>query len=145
MQYRPLVQYRRYDGARNLKPTLARGHAELERRASGCHRQIERVLKLDLLRLRQTKRARDVSKRLLGKNDRAWSHGANFTDKLHVFDCFREALEAAAILFKKSQARTIDLAVYQQPHETFVTKTGRELKFTLRDIEGGLGIAGFSS
>ena len=48
------------------------------------------MLKLDLLRLRQTKRACDISEGLLRENNRSGPHGANGANKVHVLDCFRK-------------------------------------------------------
>jgi hypothetical protein len=66
------------------------GHAKLHRRARSCHRQIKRVLKLDLLRLCQTESAGDVGKWFLSKDDRRGTHRANLADELNVFDRFSE-------------------------------------------------------
>ena len=82
---------------------LARGHAKLHRRARSRHRQIERVLKLDLLRLGQSKSAGDVGERLLRKDDCAGTHRPDRADELNVFDGFGKALQAAAILFEETQ------------------------------------------
>ena len=71
------------------------------------------MFELDLLSLRESKFTSDVGKGLLRKHDRAGSDGANAARKLNVFDCFREALQPAAILLEKSQARPVDLAVNQ--------------------------------
>ncbi len=48
------------------------------------------MLKLDLLRLRQTERAADIRERFVGENNRAGTHCANPADKLNVFDGFGE-------------------------------------------------------
>jgi hypothetical protein len=60
------------------------------------------VLKLDLLRLRQTERARDVGKRLARKHDRRGTHGSYCADEAHVFYGLRETLQAASILLEKA-------------------------------------------
>src|SRR6185503_11699694 len=114
---------------------ISGGHAKLHRRARGRHRQIERVLKLNLLRLRQSESAANVGKWLLRENDRAGPHRPDRADELNVLDCFREVVQAAAILFKKTQARAIDLAVDEQANETLVAEAGREREFSLCDVE----------
>ena len=99
------------------------------------------MLKIDLLRLRDAESAADVGEWFLGEDDCAGSHRADLADKLDVFDCFREELQAAAILFEKPEPWTIDLRIDQQANKTFVTETGCESKFALRDVEGRLGVA----
>ena len=90
---------------------VASGHAKLHRRARCCHWEIERVLKLDLLRLGQSERAANVGEGFLGEDDRAGANSANRADELNVFDCFGEVVQAAAVLFEEAKTRTIDLAV----------------------------------
>jgi len=120
---------------------VARRHAKLHRRARCRHREIEGVLKLDLLRLRQSESAANVRERFLREDDRSRSHGANRADELNVFDCFRKVVQAAAILFEKAKTRTIDLAVDEKTHEAFVTEAGREWQFSLRYVERGFSVA----
>ena len=60
------------------------------------------MLKLDLLRLRQTESSGDVSKWFISKDDRAGSHRSDFAYELNVFNCLRKELQAAAILFEKT-------------------------------------------
>src|SRR5262249_11756193 len=93
---------------------LTGGHAKLHRRTRRRHRQIERVLELDLLRLRQSESTSNVRKWFLSKNDRAGSHGSDLANELNVFNRLCEELQAAAILFEETQTRTIDLAVDEQ-------------------------------
>ena len=120
---------------------ISGGHAKLHRRARGRHRQIESMLKLDLLRLRDAESARDVGKRLLREDDRAGPHCSDSADKLNVLDRFGKELQTATVLFQKTQPRAIDLAVDEQAHEPFVTETRSERKFALRDVEGGFSVA----
>ena len=74
------------------QPAFARSHAQLHRDARRRHRQIKGVLKLDLLRLRQPERARDVCKRLARESDRARPHTTHRADERHVFNRMREPL-----------------------------------------------------
>src|SRR6185503_12236935 len=120
---------------------ISGGHAKLHRRAGGRHRQIERVLKLDLLRLRQSERTADISKRFLRENDRAGTHRADLADKLNVFDGFGEELQAAAVLFEKAKTRAIDLTVDEQSYEPLVAQARGEGKFALSDVERRFRIA----
>src|SRR5262249_4596849 len=106
-----------------------------------CHRQIESMFELDLLRLRQAERATDIGKRFLSEHDRAGTHRTNLADELNVFDGLRKQLQTAAILFEKTQARAIDLAIDQQTDQTFVTEAGSEREFPLRDIKSRFGVA----
>src|SRR5215204_18705 len=99
------------------------------------------MLKLDLLSLRKPERAADVSKWLVCKNDRAGPHRPDLTDELNVFDCFGEELQAAAVLFEKAQSRAIDLAVYQQPHQSFMAQAGSEGQLALCYVERSLNVA----
>src|ERR1041385_686283 len=94
------------------------------------------MFEFDLLSLRESKSTSEVGKGLLRKHDRAGSDGANAAGKLNVFDCFREALQPAAVLLEKSQARPVDLAVNQQPNQTLVAEDRGERKLPLRTIEG---------
>ena len=114
---------------------MARGHSELHRDTSGRHRQIESVLELDLLRLGEAKPPRDVGKRLLWKDDRAWTDGPNAAGKLNIFDGLGEALQSAAILFEEAQSWPIDLAVDEQANQTLVSQHRRERKLSLRAVE----------
>src|ERR1044071_3180160 len=116
-------------------PAIAGCHAKLHRRAGRRHRQIERVLEFDLLRLRQAERAGDVCKRFLCENDCAGAHGPDFADELNVFDCCGEELQTAAILFEKTKTRASVLALDEQPQEPLMAQAGREGKFALRDVE----------
>ena len=120
---------------------IAGRHAKLHSRTGRRHREIEGVLKLDLLRLREAERARDVSKRLLREHDRCGPHGANRADEVHVFDGLCEQLQAAAILFQKAQARPINLAVDKQAHEPRVTKHRGERQLALSNVERRLRFA----
>src|SRR5262245_24304954 len=99
------------------------------------------MLKLDLLRLRQAERAADIRERFLREDNRAGTHCANLADELNVLDSFREELQTAAILFEKTQARAIDLAVDQQSDQTFVAQARSERKFALRDVKSRFGVA----
>src|SRR5436309_4226979 len=118
------------------KPAFAGSHPKLHRATRRCHRQIEGMFEFDLLSLRESKFTSDVGKGLLRKHDRAGSDGANAARKLNVFDCFREALQPAAILLEKSQARPVDLAVNQQPNQTLMAENRGERKLALRTLEG---------
>jgi len=80
------------------------------------------VLKLDLLRLRHAESTADVCKWFLGEHDRAGTHGANLADELNVFNCFREELQAAAILFEEAKSRAIDLAVEEIPPDRLLDR-----------------------
>ena len=99
------------------------------------------MLKLDLLRLRQTESSGDVCKWFLRKDDRAGSHGSDLADELNVFDGFGEELQTAAILFEKTKTRTIDLAVDEQTDQPFMAQTGSERDFALRYIESRFCVA----
>src|SRR6185295_18358728 len=116
-------------------------HAKLHRQARSRHRQIKCVLKLDFLRLGHPKRTADVGKRFLREYDRARTHRPDLANKLNVFDCFREQLQTAAILFEKAESRAINLAVNEETDQTFVAQTRREGEFALRDVESGFGVA----
>src|SRR6185503_14542110 len=105
------------------------------------HRQIESMLKLDLLRLRQAKGAGDVGERLLRKDDCSGTHHSNRADELNVFDRLGETLQTAAILFEKAQARAIDLTVEKQTDETRMAQAGREGQLSLRYVKRRLGVA----
>ena len=88
---------------------IARRHAKFHRDARGRHRQIERVLKLDLLRLCETERPRDVGERLAREHDRAGPDGAHRPDEIDLLDGLREQPQPAAILFEKPHARAIQV------------------------------------
>jgi hypothetical protein len=64
--------------------------------------------------LRQAELAGDVGNGLLRKHDCPRPDRTDNAGELNVFDCFRESLQSAAILFEKTQTRPIDLAVNQQ-------------------------------
>ena len=98
------------------------------------------MLKLDLLRLCQTKSASDVREGLLREDDRRGSHRANLADKLNVFDCFRKELQTTAILFEKTQARAIDLAVDQQTQQALMTEAGSERQLALGYVKSGFSV-----
>src|SRR5260370_15587353 len=117
------------------KPAIAGRHAKLQGYAGGRHRQIESMLELNFLRLSETELAGDIGYRLLRKHDRARSDGADAAGKLNVFDGLGETLKAAAILFKKAQARPIDLTVNQQTYQTLVPAHPPEGQLALRAIE----------
>ena len=119
------------------EPAIAGRHAKLQGHAGSSHREIESVFELDFLRLRQSKLARDIGDRLLRKHDRARPHGANPAGKLNVFDSFGKALQSTTILFEKTKARAINLAVDEQTNETFVTEHRREGKLALRAVKRG--------
>src|SRR5437764_4767222 len=104
------------------KPPVTGRHAKLHRHARSCHRQIESVLKFNLLSLRQTKLAGNIGNRLLRKHNCSRSHYANAADKLNILDGFRKTLQAAAILFEKTQSRPIDLAIDQQTNQTLMSE-----------------------
>ncbi len=123
------------------QPTRARRHAKLHSERGRGHRQIEGVLKLDLLRLRQAERAGDVGKRLARERDRAGTHAPDRAHERHVLDGAREPIQLAAILFEKAYARSINLTIDQQPHESFMPQAWRERQLPLRHIKGGLGRA----
>src|SRR6185369_9614948 len=114
---------------------LASGHAKLHRCAGSCHRQIESMLKLDLLRLRQSERTANVGERFLRKHDGAWTHRPDGADELNVFDRLGKVVQTTAILLEEAKTRTIDLAVDQQTNQTLVTETWCERKFSLGDVE----------
>src|SRR5882672_4398579 len=123
------------------EPAHARGHPKLHRDTGGRHRQIESVFELNLLRLGETELSGDVGDRLLGKHDRAGSHGANAAVKLDVFNRFRKTLQPAAILFEKAQSRPINLTIDEQSNQTFMTQHGGERELTLRHIKRGRHVA----
>src|SRR6266851_1794676 len=104
------------------KPATAGRHAKLHRDTGRGHRQIESMLELYFLSLGEAELAGDIGNRLLRKHNRARSDGADAAGKLNVFDGLGETLQAAAILFKKAQARPIDLTVNQQTYQTLVTQ-----------------------
>jgi hypothetical protein len=120
---------------------VAGSHAKLHGGARGRHRQIESVLKLDLLRLRQSERAANVGERFLREDDRAGPNGANRADELNVFDCFGEVVQAAAILFEEAKTRTIDLAVDEETNQAFVTEARCEGQLSLGYVERRFGVA----
>src|SRR6266550_401416 len=99
------------------------------------------MLELNLLSLGEAELAGDIGNRLLRKHDRAGTHRADAAGKLNVFDRLGEALQAAAILFKKAQARPIDLTVNQQTDQTLVTQHRRERQLALRAVESRDGVA----
>ena len=99
------------------------------------------MLKLNLLRLRQTESAANVRERFLREDDRARPHRPDCTDELNVFDCFSEVVQAAAVLFEEAKTRAIDLAVDEQTNETFVTEAGRKRQLSLGDVESGFRVA----
>jgi hypothetical protein len=99
------------------------------------------VLELDLLRLGHAEGAADVRERLLREHDRARPHRPDLADKQNVFDRFREEFQAAAILFQKTESRSIDLAVDKQADQPFVAQARRESEFALGDVEGRFGVA----
>ena len=76
----------------------------------------------------------------LRKHDRSRPHSAHSAGKLNVFDCFGEALQAAAILFEKAQTRPIDLAVDQKPDQPFVSQAGSKGQLALGDVESSLRV-----
>ena len=94
------------------------------------------MLEFDLLCLSEAELSGDVRDGLLGKHDRSGMNGANTAGKLNVFDRFGEALQATAILLKKTQAWPIDLAVNQEPDQSFMTEHRRERELALRYVEG---------
>ena len=71
----------------------------------------------------------------------AGPHRANPAEELYVLDCFGEELQTSAILFEKSQARAIDLAIHQQANETLVAQTGCKRQLALGYVEGRLRFA----
>src|SRR5258705_11118318 len=124
------------------EPTLIAGrHAKLHCSTGSGHWQIKRVLKLDLLCLRQSESAADVGKRLLGEDYSAGTHGPNLSYELNVFDSLGEELQATAILFEKSKPRAIDLAIHQQSHQALMAQAGCERQLTLCHVESSVSIA----
>lgn len=118
------------------QPTLfARSHAQLHCRARSCHRQIEGVLKLDLLCLRESEGAGNVGERLLGKDDCSGTHRPDRANKQDVFDGLGKSLQAPAILLQESQTRTIYLTVNKQTDETLMAQARRERQLALRYIK----------
>src|SRR5256885_16555389 len=99
------------------------------------------MFKLNLLRLRETKRAGDVGERLLREDDGAGAHRANGANEEDVFDGLRKALQAAAILFQKSQTRAVNLAINQEPDQAFMAQAGSKRQLPLRHIKCGLCVA----
>src|SRR5207253_2867019 len=108
------------------QPAIAGRHAKLHRRARSRHWQIEGVLEFDLLSLSEAKLSGDVRDGLLRKHDRSRMNRANTAGKLNVFDRFGEALQATAILLKKTQAWPTDLVVNQEPDQSFMTEHRRD-------------------
>jgi hypothetical protein len=98
------------------------------------------MFEFDLLSLRQPESASDIGEWLARENDRSWTNGPDSTDELNIFNCFGEELQPAAILFEKSQARAIDLAINEKTYQAFMTKAGSKRELPLGNVEGRFGI-----